>query len=1137
MTTTHPSVQAGGILLAALLVATSSAQTAPAPRSSAARKVAAVPTAAETRQAAGTGAIPADDTVMLSPFEVREDEDQGYLATSAQSGTRLRSELKDIPASVSVVTKDFMNDIGARNLEDLLTYTMNTEVGGIGGNFSESVSSSLANGSGEMNYDGAFQSVTPGTRVRGLTTADQTREFFLSSVPLDSYNVERIEMNRGPNSMLFGLGSPAGIINSSLLKGDLRKTKTTLQYRTDQYGSYRGSIDHNQMLIRDKLAVRFAAVYDKAYYEIEPAYNQTQRGYLTGTYKPFSATTLKASVEWGQINSNRPRINPPVDNYTIWWDVGRPSYDLTTGAITLHGTPTLVSPLTATGGRNSNILVTAMGTSGLTNNMTLVYADPRSSVMGIPGTNAVGYRSGQLANVRRNTAGALTTDGPQGLADYARMLNQVVYANDVTRNFWKNKQLTDPRIYDFYHHMIDGPNKWEWADFNTYNVTLEQQFLKGRAGIEVAWDRQNMDQGNMLPLASASAYTIRVDINEKLPNGQPNPNFGQPVSTGFQTNTLTGVDSDVGRATGYYNLDLHRVGPKWLGQFLGTHLLTGTHTRQKTFNERYSAIFALNSGVDYSFANQGGLNDASTQGRDVSILHYLGPNGVNSPTPLTGLITPTGQLPAHGVTSVPILWAGTDTTAPGGTAQWVTRNYDLLFNGKKDVNLTRRASGIRRTQTEVNSTVFVSQDKFFEGKVVTTIGWRRDDVHSYDAGTAVRDPVTGIGINDPKALPLRKVSSVREDNFSWGAVGHAPDFIQRRLPWGSEISLTYNRADNFRPTGQRYSMFDQLLAPEVGKTKEYGALISTLNGKLVFRYAHYTTSAANASIGLPVQTIADNVERTLDQIAKGNNNDNPAGIAAFMNWLNSTPQGQGFKKTFRLVQTDPTNWDYDRRTGQVTNTTDLVSEGDEYEVIMNPTRNWRLSFNAAKATAVRSNTGSDFVDIMNSLQPVLNGPGGLLRQEDNGTQFGNGTRLNVLVPMLQVTSQDGSPTNELRRWHWNVVTNYRFTEGRLRGWNAGAAARWQDKVAIGFPVIVDPVAGPIPDVKHPYYGSTEINYDGWVGYSRKLWNRYNWSVQVNLKNIGRGDELVKVNAQPDGTINAWRIAEPQKWTLSSTVSF
>ena len=1098
--------------------------------------------AAAPVRSSSSSSTPADeDTLVLSPFEVRESEDKGYLATSAQSGTRLRSELKDIAASVSVVTKDFMNDIGARNLEDLLIYTTNTEVGGISGNFSESISGA-AGGGFEMNYDGAFQNVAPGTRVRGLTSADSTREFFLTGVPLDGYIVERVEISRGPNAMLFGNGSPGGIINSSLIKGDLRKNKTTLQYRTDQYGSYRGSLDHNHMLIRDKLALRFATVYDKAYYRIEPAFNQTQRGYLTGTYKPLRDTTIKASAEWGQVRSNRPRINPPNDDYTMWWELGRPSYDLTTGTITLRDTPTLVSPFTATGGRNTEVIVTAMGTSGLTNNMTLVFADPNSSVMGIPGTDAVGYRSGQVAGVRRHAAGALVADGPVGLGEYSRILNRVVYAGTPTANFWKNRQLTDPAIYDFYHHMIDGPNKWEWADFNTYNITFEQQFLKGKAGVEVAWDRQNMELGNMLPLSSASAYSLRIDINEKLPNGVPNPNFGQPVVTGFQTNTLTIADSDVGRATGYYNLDLRRIGPKWLGQFLGTHLLTGTHTRQKIFNERYGATFALNSGQDYAVANQGREQDSSTQGRDVSVLHYLGPSVVNSSTPMTGVITPTGQLPAHGVTSVPILWAGPDTIAPEGTAQWVTRNFDLLFNGKKDVNLTRRASGIRRTQTKVNSTVFVTQDKFFEGNVVTTLGWRRDDVHSYDAGTAVREPASGIGINDPALLPLKKVGAIREDNFTWGIVGHAPGFIRRHLPWGSEISLSYNRADNFRPAGQRYDLNDNAIGPEVGETREYGALLSTFHGKFILRYGHYKTVAAKSSglvnLNTPIQNLSDFIDQVSNMNAQGRNDGNPAGVAAFNEFM-AGKYGQALARTFRLsFNADSNSWTHDRRTGQVVGTADVVSEGDEFEVIVNPTRSWRIAFNAAKATAIRTNIGRDLQDIvLNGITPLINGPAGALARDTSNSQLAPNMRASVIVPMLQVTTQDGSPAAELRRWRWNFVSNYRFTEGTLRGWNAGAAARWQDKVAIGFPVFVDPVAGSIPDVKHPYFGGTEINYDAWVGYSRKLWKKYAWTVQLNVKNIGVGNELIPVNAQPDGTINSYRIAEPQKWTLTNTIAF
>ena len=78
--------------------------------------------------------------------------------------------MKDIAAAVSVVTKDFMNDIGARNLDDLLVYTTGTEVGGIGGNFSEATNSVLASGS-EMSNEGTFQNVSTGTRVRGCSHA------------------------------------------------------------------------------------------------------------------------------------------------------------------------------------------------------------------------------------------------------------------------------------------------------------------------------------------------------------------------------------------------------------------------------------------------------------------------------------------------------------------------------------------------------------------------------------------------------------------------------------------------------------------------------------------------------------------------------------------------------------------------------------------------------------------------------------------------------------------------------------------------------------------------------------------------------------------------------------------------------
>jgi hypothetical protein len=1138
--TTSARMLLTGVLFggAALAQSTSPATTPATVR----RPAAPPPTAAQVARPGDPAPAPAEEAVVLSAFEVRESDDQGYLATSAQSGTRLRSDLKDIAASVSVITKDFMNDIGARNVEDLLTYTLNTEVGGVGGNFSEAISTVVSTGS-EMNFDSALGNVSPGTRVRGLTSADSTRDFFITDVPLDSYNTDRIEINRGPNAMLFGLGSPAGIINSALITADTRRIKTRVEYRTDQYGSYRGALDHNYALIKDKLALRLATVYDKSYYKIEEAYNETKRGYLTATYRPFKNTRIKASTEWATQDSNRPRIAAPYDAYSWWWEVGKPVYNPSTGTLTLLSTPRLVSALTATGGRNSNVVITAVGPLGGTNHMGLIFSDPNSSELGIPGTNVVGFRSGQIANVHPNAAGtALVADGWMAIADTARILNGVVHAaaTDPTRNYWRNYQVTDPKIYDFYHHMLDGPNKYEWSRWKTYNVTLEQVLLEGRAGLEVSFNRQNLDSGSVLPYTSQSAYSLRLDINSTLPNGAPNPNFGRPLVVGFQSASLAASDREAARATGYYNLDLTQRGPGWLRQVLGKHLLTATHTRLDNRAESYSGAFAFNSDVKYSFDNQGSLNDASTQGRDVSLVHYIGPSALGASSPVGGLATPTGQWPSN-VKNVNILWYTSPTSSTAPANQWEVRNYGLISSGRYDVDNTRRASGIRRTRTQINSTSFVTQDKFFNGKLVGTVGWRRDDVFNYDAGTAVRDPATGIGVNDPKTFYPKRVSDASEKTFSWGVVGHAPEVIQRRLPFGSEISLTYNQADNFRPAGQRYDLYDTPLGPEVGETKEYGVLFSTFHGKLVLRAAHYETTAAKSSslvsLGTPLQALADGLDRVADQNLRGLNDSNPAGLAAYRAWV-ATPAGQTLYKTFRITENPTTGRvDYDRRTGQVVGTADVVSTGMEYEVIFNPTRSWRIAFNAGKSEAIRSNTGLDMQALVGTIATLIQGPAGTLRQEDNGTTFGNSMQANVIVPMLQVTTQDGSPTSELRKWRWNFINNYTFTGGRLKGVKVGGAVRWQDRVAIGFPVMVDRVAGAIPDVKHPYYGPTEVNYDAWIGYGRRLKNRVGWDIQLNVKNIGVGSSLIPVSAQPDGSINAYRIAEAMKWTLTNSFTF
>src|SRR5690349_24170521 len=77
-----------------------------------------------------------DETIVLSPFVIDTTKDTGYAANDTLSGTRLKTDLGDIATSIQVVTKEMLQDTGSTNAREILVYTTNTEVGGIGGNFS-----------------------------------------------------------------------------------------------------------------------------------------------------------------------------------------------------------------------------------------------------------------------------------------------------------------------------------------------------------------------------------------------------------------------------------------------------------------------------------------------------------------------------------------------------------------------------------------------------------------------------------------------------------------------------------------------------------------------------------------------------------------------------------------------------------------------------------------------------------------------------------------------------------------------------------------------------------------------------------------------------------------------------------------
>ena len=112
--------------------------------------------------APGTSAAPrnanATETIELSPFIITETTDTGWVATETLAGTRLRTELKDVPNQIETLTKEFMQDLGLNDVDSALIYSSNTD----------NQSENLVNPGEETQFP------TSTGRVRGIGTGGAT---------------------------------------------------------------------------------------------------------------------------------------------------------------------------------------------------------------------------------------------------------------------------------------------------------------------------------------------------------------------------------------------------------------------------------------------------------------------------------------------------------------------------------------------------------------------------------------------------------------------------------------------------------------------------------------------------------------------------------------------------------------------------------------------------------------------------------------------------------------------------------------------------------------------------------------------------------------------------------------------------
>ena len=250
----------------------------------------------------------ASEVVELTPFSVTSTLDRGYQAQSTLGGSRLRTNLKDVAAPTTAFTAEFLNDVGITNTDDLARYMLSTEYdfgenAGPGQNF-------LASNS------------TRQLRMRGLSGGTVAVNFFKSDFPADTFSTERIDQARGPNSILFGIGSPGGLINVTNKRALLGKNAFSAAVQGRSEGGLREEADYNQA-IGEHISLRVAAVKEQRGSWRNYEFSDSERAYLTGKWRVGQKTEFNFDLEKADLNKRTIRSITAYDAYTRWAAAGR----------------------------------------------------------------------------------------------------------------------------------------------------------------------------------------------------------------------------------------------------------------------------------------------------------------------------------------------------------------------------------------------------------------------------------------------------------------------------------------------------------------------------------------------------------------------------------------------------------------------------------------------------------------------------------------------------------------------------------------------------------------------------------------------------------------------------------------------
>src|SRR5688500_8249008 len=178
-------------------------------------------TATLSAQSAPATSTDDSEVVVLPDFTVSSEGADRYRAVDAISAVRVRAPLLETPSSISVITRDIMDDLAPTRIFDVVRYVAGVQ-----------------EGRGIQFQD---RMILRGFEVTGQRTVDN----FIQPGDADNINevvIDRIEIAKGPNAILSPAGAPGGSVNV-ITKSPLYRRQRSITGEVGLYDSQKLSFD------------------------------------------------------------------------------------------------------------------------------------------------------------------------------------------------------------------------------------------------------------------------------------------------------------------------------------------------------------------------------------------------------------------------------------------------------------------------------------------------------------------------------------------------------------------------------------------------------------------------------------------------------------------------------------------------------------------------------------------------------------------------------------------------------------------------------------------------------------------------------------------------------------------------------